>query len=169
MTNNDFLNYLFNLQPTWVALLIFLWGVGSLLIVAAKTKTIKTVLFKNPGIVVGDFFLLPIAGGLITFFYQQVTNPVPVNNPLWTLSIMFISLLLTIFSALRFKLLNILWLPHGLFYLFMSYIVLTFISKGLWQLIHGGTPLLWLIWILVVFAVTTHQLLGILWSKKFPL
>lgn len=173
MTQNDFLHPLLILPPFIVYLIILVWGFGSLLLVAIKTKTLRTHLVRNPGFMIGDFFLLPAAAALITFFYQSVTSPLPVTTSLtWTQATAILSLIITISLGVKFKKYNkyLIWVwPHGVFHLLFTYLFITFISKGFWQLVFGeNSPLLWMIWITAVFAVAIHLILGTIWPKKLP-
>lgn len=49
----------------------FFWGAGSLLMIAVKTDSIKTVFLKKPSIIIGDFFILPTIAGIIGNYYEQ--------------------------------------------------------------------------------------------------
>lgn len=136
----------------------FLWGVGSLFLVASKTGSVKTVLLKKPSITVGDFFILPIISGIIgNYYWQTGINNIFAGFQGWL--ILTISILLTIISAIRFQLLHPLWLPHLLFYTFMAFTIISFLSKF---------DLTTLSWWFVLTGTVVHQSLGILFPKKFP-
>ncbi len=170
MTQGDFLKSLFDLSPFLVAFLIWIWGFGSLVIYGIKTKAVKSVVLKTPGIIVGDFFVIPTLGFLITYFYQTIGNSLPVTaSPYWSMITCLIALLLAAISAIRFDLVNRWFFPHIIFYWFMSYILLTFLTKGLYRLIFGELALgLRIIWLLVLIGTLAHIIMGIVWSKKFP-
>ena len=138
--------------------LTFFWGVGSLFLVAIKTNSVKTILLRKPSILIGDFFILPIVAGIIANYYQQ-------NNISYLFAgfqswlVLTIAIILTIISAAKSELLHPLWIPHLLFYAFMAFIILSFLSN--FQLTTFS-------WWLVFVGIITHQLLGILFPKKFP-
>src|SRR3990172_4644588 len=138
--------------------LTFFWGVGSLFLVAIKTNSVKTILLRKPSILIGDFFILPIVAGIIANYYQQ-------NNISYLFAgfqswlVLTIAIILTIISAAKSQLLHPLWIPHLLFYAFMAFIILSFLSN--FQLTTFS-------WWLVFVGIITHQLLGILFPKKFP-
>ena len=138
-------------------ILTFIWGVSSLFLVAIRTNSVKTILLKKPSIIIGDFFILPTIAGIIATHYQQVSiGNLFLDVSVWL--ILIISLLLAIFSAMRFGLLHPLWIPHLLFYWFMAFIILIFLST------FEISPSWWL----VLTGIIIHQLLGILFPKKFP-
>lgn len=138
--------------------LTFLWGVGSLFLVAVKTNSIKTVLLKKPSIIIGDFFILPTIAGIIGNYYEHKGFESLFSNVL-TWPILIISLALAVISFVRFRLLHPLWIPHFLFYWFMAFLIVLFIST---------LELTTLSWWLVLIGAITHGLLGILFPKKFP-
>lgn len=169
MIQNDPIDFLFNLQPIMLAIIVWFWGLGSLLVVAYKTKSVTSVFLKNPGIIIGDGILLPLATFLIVASYQEIDNSVSATGSVyWNVITFIISLTLTLLSRKRFNLTNNWWLPHGLFYLFMSYVVITFLSKTIWQLLNQPDNRLSFSFLIVLLAVIIHQALGIIWSKKFP-
>ena len=138
--------------------LTFFWGVSSLFLVAIRTNSVKTILLKKPSITIGDFFILPTIAGIIATHYQQVSiGNLFLDVSVWL--ILIISLLLVVISAVRFKLLHPLWLPHIVFYWFMTFIILLFLSN---------LKLNTLSWWLVLIGTITHQSLGVLFPKKFP-
>jgi len=170
MTQGDFLKLLFNQFPFLVALFIWLWGFGSLVIYGIKTKAIKSVVLRTPGIIIGDFFIIPALGFLITYFYQTIENPlVATLSPYWSMATCLIAMILAAMSAIRFNLVNRWFFPHIIFYWFMAYILLTFLSKGLYQMIFGEIASgLSIVWLLVLIGTLTHITMGVIWSKKFP-
>ena len=169
MRQNDPVGLLLILHPIMLAAIVWFWGLGSLLLVAAKTKSVKSVFLKNPGIIIGDGFLLPLAAFFIVLSYQKIDTPIPpANSVFWSAVTFMVSLIITLLSRKRFNLTSIWWLPHGLFYLFMSYIVITFITKTTWQFMNQNDTKLWPYFLIVLFAVLIHQTLGVIWSKKFP-
>lgn len=170
MTQNDFLGPLFSLSPFIVTLITWVWGFGSLLLYGYKTRSIKSVVFKSPGIMIGDFFIVPGISFLITYFYQTVENPLPATASYWwPLAVGLIALVMAIVSAVRFNHVNLWFLPHSLFYWFVAHILLTFLSKGFYQLVFGREdPTLWLVLSLVLVGTLTHVSLGVIWRKEFP-
>lgn len=170
MTQGDFLNFLLNLHPLVVAIIIWIWGFGSLALYGWKTKAIKSVVLKSPGIMIGDFFIIPTLAYMVVYFYQAVENPLPETiSPKWALITYIVGLFLAVTSATRFKLINRWFFPHIVFYWFMAYIFLTFLTKGVYQLIFGDNPtILWAIWIFVLVGVLIHLVLGVVWRKQFP-
>lgn len=170
MTQNDFLKFFFDLPPFVVALIVWVWGFGSLVLYGLKTKAIKNVVLRTPGIIIGDFFIIPALAFMVVYFYQAIQNPLPETSSFWwTLITCVVGLILAAISAIRFNLANRWFLPHILFYWFMVYIFLTFLTKGLYQLVlGGGTVSLWTVWTLVLVGVLIHLVLGVVWSKRFP-
>lgn len=170
MTQNDFLGPLFNLPPFVVAAVTWVWGFGSLVLYGYKTRSIKSVVFKSPGIMIGDFFIIPGISFLITYFYQTAESPLLATTfPCWTITTALVALLMAIVSAVRFDHVNRWFSPHSLFYWFVAYILLTSLSKGFYQLVFGeGAPTLWLAWSLILIGTLTHVALGVIWRKEFP-
>ena len=134
--------------------LTFLWGVGSLFLVAVKTNSLKSVFLKNPSIVTGDFFVLPAVAGIIG---NSINSFADLFAGFSVLLILLVSLLLMIVSALRNKLVHTLWIPHLLFYWFMAFIILSYLSKFQFDTL----------WWFVLIGAIFHQSLGILFPKKF--
>lgn len=172
MAQNDFLYPLLALHPLLVALIVFISNFISLLIPAFVKKTVTTHLFKNPAFLIGDFFLLPVTSGLIALFYQHILNPVAETMSVgWTTVTFVLSVVLSFVHALRYNVVGvryIAWLPHGVFFVLFGYLIITFISKGFWQLTKGdGSTVLWVVWALVVLAILVHELLGKIWPKSF--
>lgn len=170
MYQNDSYRLLFDLPPYILGAIVWLWGFGSLVFYGWRTKTLRSVVLKNPAILIGDFFILPAIAFLISVFYQTIENPLlQAQSTVWTISAVITAAMLTIISAVRYKLFNLWFLPHMLFYWFFAYLVLTFLTKGLYQLIFGSSNTqLWILWIAVFIGIVLHQLLGIFYPKKFP-
>jgi len=170
MTQNDFLYFLFSLPPLVVAIITWIWGFGSLVFYGLKTKAVRSVVLKSPGMMIGDFFILPTITFLITYFYQTIKNPLPLTTSFWWTMIMgLVSLFFAAILAVKFNPKNLWFLPHSLFIWFMTYLLFTFLSKGFYQLIFGENTLkLWLIWVLVLVGILIHEFLGIIKSKNFP-
>lgn len=141
-----------------VAVIIFVWGVGSLLLVAFKTDSFKSVFLKTPSIIVGDVFILPLIGALIGSAWHD-SNPNFLSGHV-TYILLFLALLLAALSAIRNQLLNPWWLPHIFFYWFLAFVVLLFLATA-----FDARSMLW--W-LVLVGILIHQLLGIVYPKKFP-
>lgn len=170
MTQGDFLKPFFDLSPLLVTLIIWFWGFGSLVFYGIKTKAVRSVVLRTPGIIIGDFFIIPTLGFLVTYFYQTIENPLAAtSSPYWSIATCLIAIILAVISAIRFKLINRWFSPHIVFYWFMTYILLTFLTKGFYQLISGDiTSTLRIIWFLVLIGTLTHIIMGVIWSKKFP-
>ena len=175
MTQNDFINPLFSLNPILVAVIIWLTGWGYLFLFALRTNSLDTFL-RHPGFMIGDFLMLPLAGFLITFFYQQFTNPISlITSKNWTYIALVIGLSLAVLSAYRTLFVwktapvDILIIPHFFFYWFISYILINFFIKGLLQNLSSSTPLSWLIYIGVILVVLVHLILPMIFDPKiFP-
>lgn len=89
------------------AILILIWGAGSLYLVAVKTNSIKSVFLKKPSIIVSDFLILPIIGGLIIHSFQSSgKNLSDLLAPATTFVLLVASLTLAAISAIRNKLLS---------------------------------------------------------------
>lgn len=167
---NNYLIYFYSLNPYLAAFFIFLFGFGTLLLVGIKTKTVKTILFKNPAILIGDVLLLPLSGFLTTTIVQK-TDSLSVFNqsPIVSFTIAGIAILLTLFSALRFQLLHLWWIPHGVFYWFMSYLILDFVVMEIVVLITQTYDIvISLGLIFIVVLISLHLYLGKKFPKKFP-
>lgn len=135
--------------------LTFFWGALSLLLVTIKTSSVKTIFLKKPSIIIGDFFILPAIAGIIA---SSAKNFEGFFFSLSTLVLLFTSLFLTLISTFRNKLTHPIWIPHLAFYWFMTFIILTRLSRF-------DLDLSW--WLVLIGAVF-HQSLGILFPKKFP-
>lgn len=166
----EILNTFYTFNPYISALIIFIAGFGSLLLVGIKTSTVKTIIFKNPAILIGDVLLLPFIGFLITSTSQRVPDTFYSNQePLLHFTIAVIALLLTMLSAWKFKLINVWWLPHGIFYWCMSYIILNFfLTQGILFVTNTYDILLSLALFLVVVFLFFHFYLGWKFPKRFP-
>jgi len=167
MTQNDFLNPVFTLNPVLVAMLAWFWGFGSLVLVAVRTNAVSSALLRHPGFMIGDFFLIPLACLLMTYFYQTVDHPIPlVTSPKWNY-VAVLALVLASISAIRFDLVSLWWIPHLAFYWFMAYALITFLGKGLLQLVLAGEKSFpWLIWFGVLMAISIHEVLGVIFGPK---
>jgi len=175
MTQNDFLNPLFSLPPIVVALIIWFTGWGSLVLIAWRTNSVSTALLKHPGFMIGDFLLLPLAGFLITYFYQSVSNPVTslASMKFTYFAIIFAvlcTMLATLGSIFITKNYHGIWsVPHTIFIWFMVYILASFIPRGFFQLIHVPSTKLWIVGLLVLFFAISHLALPLIFGPKtFP-
>lgn len=175
MIQNDFLNPLFSMNPFIVAIIIWFTGWGSLFLIARKTNSITTNLLKHPGFMIGDFLLLPLAGFLITYFYQSVSNPtdsvMSVKFTYFALIFGFVYVVAsTLGSIFVTNNLHGIWsIPHGIFIWLMAYILSGFISRGFFQLIHVNNTTLWIIWIAVLFIGIVHVSFPLIFGPKtFP-
>ena len=137
------------------ATIVFLWGAGSLFLVAVKTSTVKSIFLKKPSIIIGESLILPTIAGIIANSTKNI-NDIFSQTFVWP--ILGASFLLTMVSASRNKQLHQLWIPHLAFYWFMLFIVLVHLSKFDFDLS----------WWLVLIGALLHQSLGILFPKKFP-
>lgn len=145
----------------FAALIIFIWGAGSLYLVAVKTDSVKSVFLKRPSIIIGDFFIIPLVGGyIINYFYSTGKALNEVFSPMFLVVIGLVAIALAIISAVRFKTLGALYYPHGLFYAFISFLILLFLI--------GRFDLKSYAWWFVLVGISTHLLLGYLYPKKFP-
>ena len=150
-----------NIDPKFAALIVFVWGAGSLLLVAIRTNSVKSVFFKKPSIIIGDFFILPVVGGLIVYDIQLMEKGFwEVLTSFSTYLLLIVSLILTGISAYRNQLLSVWWVPHLFFYYFMVFTVLYFLTVAY--------NLKSVIWWSVFAGIIFHQVLGIVYYKKFP-
>ena len=140
---------------------IFLFDVGTSLPVVIKTKALKFVYLKKPSILLGDFLIIPLVGGyIIDYFYSRRGALNELFSPIFLIGIGIASVALAVFSSVRFKTLSPWYYPHGIFYVFMAFLVLLFLI--------GKFDLTSLDWWLVFIGIWTHLLLGHFYSKKFP-
>ena len=168
MTENDFLKPVFSLNPIVVALLIWFWGFGSLALIAIKTNSFGGVLLRHPGFIIGDFFLLPLAGLLIAYFYQHVSAPQRwVTSKVWIFGGAGAATILTVVSVVRNDLIYIWFVPHGTFYWFMAYVLITFFPRGLLQLVASKAERgLWPVWLAALLAVSGHFVIPMIFGPK---
>jgi hypothetical protein len=165
---NDILKPILSLNPIAVAFLICFWGFGSLALIAIRTNTLESVLLRHPGFIVGDFFLLPMTGLLIAYFYQH-TNATGIlaTSKLWTIGGVILATILTSVSAVRNDLMNIWFIPHGTFYWFMAYMCATFFPKGLLILVMiGAEKWLWYVWCTALLTLSSHLILPMIFGSK---
>ena len=148
-------------------MLAWFWCFGSLVLVAVRTNAVSSVLLRHPGFMIGDFFLIPLACFLMTYFYQTIDHPVPlVMSPKWNY-VAILGLVLASISGIRFHLVSLWWIPHLTFYWFMAYALITFLAKGLLQLVVGGEKdSRWLIWLGVLIAICIHEMLPLIFGPK---
>lgn len=167
IVQNDVIRIFFSFNPILMGLLVWVWGWGSLLLVATRTHSISTLL-KHPGFIIGDFFMLPISAALMNVFYNSVRNPVPMaTSSWWTIGMGLLSLILAIISAYRSGNYTIWWWPHSVFYWFMSYMILVFIGKGAVQLVLGQADRdLWFLWVAALIPITVHLILPLIFGPK---
>ncbi len=71
MSRGDFLRPLFALHSLGVALVIWATEWGSLLLIAWGANTSAAGFLRHPGYMIGDFFVLPLAGLLVARFYRS--------------------------------------------------------------------------------------------------
>jgi hypothetical protein len=112
-----------NINPLTFAFMVLFVGLGSLLLPAIKKSSTRK-LFSNPAFIIGDFMILPVVGFLV--FELSFKE--------FSLIILIISLFLTLFSGIKFKLIKYYWVPHGIFYFTFTYIVLNY----LYIAVRGG-------------------------------
>lgn len=166
---NDFLRPLLINNPLIVFCVILFTNIISLLPVALKTNSLKSILFKNPAFLLGDFFILPFIAGIIACFYQNIINPPLLTTyKEWSAVTLTLSLIITLMAGYKYKLLKPVWILHGMFYLLFVYMVVTFISKGAYYLLFIKDSI-WVLSVLltVVLLISLHQYLGHLYPKKF--
>lgn len=135
-----------NINSLLFALIVLLFGFFSLLIPAVKLGLIKK-LIRNPAFFVGDFILLPIVGFLI----------IDISLKEFNILILLVSLFVTLYSGIHFKLMKAYWVPHGIFYFTFTYLVLNFLFN---EMRNGN----YLSASIIVGLVGVHFFLGI----KFP-
>lgn len=171
MIQNDFLNPLFSLNPFLVALIFLVAGWGYLVLAAWRLKTLNALL-KHPGYMVGDLIMIPLAGFLITLFYQSVNNPtISVLSVRW---IYFGIAFATLYTIITFiasifisKTVHGFWfIPHTIFIWFISYVLFNFFTKGFLQVLSKTTPSLLSIYIIAALAVLTHFILIAVFGYK---
>lgn len=171
ITQNDFLNPLFSLHPILVALIIWVAGWGYLFLMALRTGEISALL-KHPGNMIGDFLMLPLAGFLITLFYQSVGNPANIiTSAKWMYVSLTISVFLTIFIVLGgifiTKSKHTLWyVPHIVFSWVFAYIMINFLIKGVLQLLSNSTLFLWSLYTGVIVSIAIHIIFMFIFGPK---
>lgn len=167
ITQIDFLNPLFSLNPIIMGVVILISGAGSLLVYGMMIRKVQSL--AKPSFIIGDFILLPLIGVAMNYFYQGVDTPTKfVNSYWWLLLTGLIALLLGIISIIRFDLLKPLFIPHLVFVFLMTYAVITFLTKGFWQLVSvDGNTTLWLVYLFVLTGSILVKLLGIVYPKTF--
>lgn len=163
MFNNDFLVLFLNLNPFTAALLVLIVNFVSLIIPAIRLKSINK-LFKNPAFVIGDFLILPLITFLIINFYKNFEGQYLFAR--FSLIVLAITALFTLYSGVRFKLMRIHWVPHGIFHALFGYMTLVFVLRALLDIAYtkswGGVISLFMVLILVGF----HIYLGVIYPKK---
>ena len=145
----------------FAALIAFIWGVGSLYLVAVKTNSVKSVFLRKPSIIIGDFFLIPV--GVYLVFDDLLKIGSNWKDLFFSLSgfvAVLISVILTVISVARNHMTRIWWLPHILFYASMWFLAIFFLMSRF--------NLSWLLWWAVLLIVILHQSLGVSYPKKFP-
>lgn len=176
ITQNDFLNPLLSLHPAIAALIVWVTGYGSLLLLAAKTRSLKSFL-KQPGFMVGDSLMMPAAALFITLFYQQVNQPLTLLVSInWTYVTASVALIVTAFSTYRTLYIwktapkDIFLAPHVIYYFFMAYALINFFGKGFLQLLATPTVPLLLAYLGATVAAFIHFVVPMIYGKKmFPL
>src|SRR5258708_7534740 len=127
---------IYSLDPVAVFVFILLFDFLTLLIVAIKLKSVKT-LFKNPGFFLGDFIVLPFAASLVSNFYQSFSVlPQELFSAEFNLINLFLALIISIAFGIHFKIIKNYWLPlywwpHGLFHVVYVYIISLFVMVAL--------------------------------------
>lgn len=162
ITQNDFLNPIFSLDPIAVALII--WSINWVTLYPIAWKTKNTILFRNP---VGYFIMLPLSGFFITYFYQSIIHPISsVMSIEFTYFAIGTSLLFTItatayslFVTKRYN--GVYSTPHTIAIFILSYILISFFSKGILQLVHETTASLYLPYLFVVFMMSAYIIFGL--------
>jgi len=135
----------------------------TLYLVASKTKKGRQTLLTSKAFLIGDFFLIPLYF-VILFDYAINLSPVNLSNNVLSLATFFSGLII-LSMGIKFKLLNLLWLPHGIFAWF---IVFSFLLTTYTALFIGiGNSVLWVALFLLLLL---HQFgASRLGSKYLPL
>lgn len=129
MIESDFLLIFFNLNPLLVATIVLIFNFISLLIPAVKLNSVKK-LFTSPAFVIGDFLTLPLATFLMINFYRNFEDQYLFAG--LSFIVLAISIVFTLYSGMRFKLMHIYWVPHGVFHFLFGYMTLSFLLRSLW-------------------------------------
>ncbi len=154
---------LLNLNPFLVGLITLLFGLSTLVIPAIKSNQVK-VLFTNPAFLIGDFILLPLATILMAYYQQNFLTTQALGEWIYILAL---SLVIATVAGVNFNLLKIWWLPHGIFYLYFVYLLMTFLFMSTQQIFQAyNTVESLIILITVCILVITHQILGLKFPKR---
>lgn len=121
----------------------------TLLIPAIKLNSIHK-LFNNPAFILGDFFILPLTFLLILNFNYKFE---------FSVFILILSIIYTIASGIKFNLLKIYWVPHGIFHIAFTYLVIDFFKQAF--MIKN-----FLVVIIISFLIFIHYLLGFKFNKS---
>ena len=145
MTRDDFLSPLLTLHPLGVALVIWGTGWGSLLLIAWGTDMGAADFLRHPGYMVGDFFVLPLAGLLIAHFYRSASGALPagVGGRVTVLAVSIATLstvAATLFSVFISEHYHGAWsVPHTIFIWFIAYVLAGFFIRGGLRLLSTKT------------------------------
>ncbi len=165
ITRNDFLRPMFALRPVWVALIVLSTGWGSLLLISWREGDIYEGLLRDPGHMIGDFVMLPLAALLITQFYQSVADPHPlaVSHRITHIALLgsaSTTVGVTFYSISISQNYQGVWsVPHTAFIWFFAYVLATFLIKGALQLSRDSTSRWYAMYGGVVLAVAVHLVL----------
>lgn len=171
ITQNDLLNKLVSFNPFVVGLLVWFTGWGSLFLIGWGTNNLDTLLSLK--FMIGDFIMLPLAGGLITYFYQSVKKPSSLATSknityfasVFATSITVISTLYSLFISHHYQ--GVWSIPHTVFIWLMSYILVSFISRGFIQILHSERRKFFLgLYSVVLLAISIYLIT--LGFKYFP-
>src|SRR5258708_16803845 len=127
---------IYSLDPVVVFVFILLFDFLTLLIVAIKLKSVKT-LFKNPGFFLGDFIVLPFAASLVSNFYQSFSVlPQELFSAEFILINFFLALIISISFGFNFKILKnywltLFWCPYVLFLVVYFFFLFFFVFVSL--------------------------------------
>ena len=145
MTRDDFLSPLLTLHPLGVALVIWGTGWGSLLLIAWGTDMGAADFLWHPGYMIGDFFVLPLAGPLIAHFYRSASGALPagVGGRVTVLAVSIATLstvAATLFSVFTSEHYHGAWsVPHTIFIWFIAYVLAGFFIRGGLRLLSTKT------------------------------
>lgn len=116
--------------------------------------------------------MLPLAGFLITLFYQSIESPVAIiTSSKW----IYISAVIATFTIILSVLCGIFiakrnytfwYIPHVIFIWFITYIVSNFLINGVLQLLSNSTLFLWAIYIGVIISMIIHVTFTFIFGPK---
>ncbi len=134
---------------------------STLYFVAWKLKKGTKILFKNPGFLIGDFILIPLYFVSIAILYSKDLEFIIKINLLEFCLIGVLAGLAILVSGIKFKLLKLIWLPHGIF---GWLVIFSFLLAAITEASSGlrNFPIIVVSLILLIF----HHLVGSTFPKK---